>query len=315
MLRSILVPLDGSELAERALSYATALSIPTAARMILVRAVRAHTIPGADERPAQAAAVAQAQAYLEEVSARLAQRGFACETATPYGDAAPWILEEAQLRGADLIVMTSHGRTGPGRWLLGSVAESVVAHSPVPVVVDRAWRPIDREPLLIDRPRLLVPLDGSPFAEAALDVAVGLAEDLGGDLQLLRVEPLPEDSVMDEVGRVVVYMDQLMATARSNAYDYLSGIASGILERSPSTQVRTEVVFGEPSNTIAKSALDTRCGLIVMSTHGRTGMHRAVMGSVAGLVLEGATTPLVLVHPVTSPSPSTTAAQLSIAPV
>jgi nucleotide-binding universal stress UspA family protein len=152
-------------------------------------------------------------------------RGFVCECATPSGDAAPCIVEEARLRQADLIAMTTHGRTGPGRWLLGSVAESVVAKSSVPVLLERAWHPIRREPLLVDQPRLLVPLDGSSFAEAALEPAAKLAIDLGARRVLLRVESKPVDVLKDSTGRVLAYTDQLVEQTRCVATDYLKGVA------------------------------------------------------------------------------------------
>jgi nucleotide-binding universal stress UspA family protein len=304
MLRSILVPLDGSELAERALAYATALSIPTGARLILVRAVRAHTLPGTDQRSAQADAVRAAEEYLFDVAVGLIGRGFQCECATPYGNAAKWIVEDAGLRHADLIVMTTHGRTGPGRWLLGSVAESVVANASVPVLVERAWRPIRREPLLMEQPRLLVPLDGSAFAEAALEPAAALAIDLGARLVLLRVESKPVDVLKDSTGRVLAYVDQLLEQASSVATDYLQGLAERVANQWPGVTVQTEVVFGEPSAAIAEAARDPGAALIVMATHGRTGAPRAVMGSVAGRVLEQGNVPLVLVRAESRGSPA-----------
>src|SRR5437868_13799475 len=103
MLNKILVPLDGSELAERALSFATGLSIPTAARLVLVRAVTAHTFPGVDAREPQVRALAEAEIYLREIAQSLVQRGFLhVEIATPYGETpAGWIVEEALLRHVD----------------------------------------------------------------------------------------------------------------------------------------------------------------------------------------------------------------------
>src|SRR5205823_6029813 len=80
-----------------------------------------------------------------------------------------------------------------GRWWFGSVAEAVVAHSRLPVLLDRAWQPSQRELLLADQPRLLVPLDGSMFAESVLEVAAGLADDLGAELVVVRVDPRPRD--------------------------------------------------------------------------------------------------------------------------
>lgn len=102
-----------------------------------------------------------ASRYLFDIAEELRARGFVCETATPHGAPAAWISTAAGVGPVDLVAMTTHGRSGPKRWLFGRVAESVVASSPVLVLVERAWQPIRREPLLADQPTLLVPLDGS----------------------------------------------------------------------------------------------------------------------------------------------------------
>jgi len=278
MLHKVLVPLDGSELAERALSDATALSIPTAARLILMRAVEAHTLPGVDARAAQVDALAEAEEYLREVAAGLQRRGFTCEVATPYGPAADWILEEANLRHADMIVMSTHSRSGPARWLVGSVAESVLARATQPVLLVRVCQPRERELLLQDQPRLLVPLDGSVFAEAAVPVAAALAEDVGAELVLTRVERAP-------------------TALTAEATDYLARIARMLTERRPGVRVSTRLEFGDPVVGITASAAETDAALIVMATHGRAGLSRAVFGSVSGRILEHGTTSLVLVRP------------------
>jgi nucleotide-binding universal stress UspA family protein len=251
---SILVPLDGSELAERVLAYATALSIPSAAPVLLVRAVRTHSLPGTDEPAAQARALAEAETYLADVAASLRARGFECEWRTVYRNPAESIVSEAQLHHVRLIAMTTHGRTGPGRWLLGSVAEGVVSQSPVPVLVERAWHPIRREPLLTDAPRLLVPLDGSPFSESAVEPAARLADDIGAELTLLRVDAQPTHVVTDELGKVLAYVDELEQQARSAATDYLVAIAERVGQGWPGLTVTTDVRFGEPAETIARVA-------------------------------------------------------------
>jgi nucleotide-binding universal stress UspA family protein len=116
MFKKIIVPLDGSELAERALGYATALSVPTAATLVLVRAAVAHGLPGSDDRGAQSRVVAEAEQYLAGVASQLTRRGFTVETGIPYGKSpAAWIVEEVGIRHADLICMTTHGRSGPER--------------------------------------------------------------------------------------------------------------------------------------------------------------------------------------------------------
>lgn len=285
MLRTILVPLDGSRLAERALEYATAIAVPTGARLILMRAVAETEARHAAER------------YLKDTAFGLREQGFDCDVATPVGSAADWIVAEAESREVDLVTMSTHGRTGPGRWLFGSIAESVVASSLAPVLLERAWQPIRRAPLLSERPTLLVPLDGSRFAESALQPACRLAHDLGGELVLLRVEARATDVLRDDSGRTVAYVDQQDERARQVASDDLNRLASAVRLQWPGVPVHTETRLGAPASGIAEAATSTNSALVFMATHGRTGLRRAVMGSVAGQVLEHGTTPLVLIRP------------------
>src|SRR5437868_1796370 len=127
MLKNILVPVDGSPVAEAALPYATALARRTGATLTLVRAARAtgHPFNAGD---GQAEAVAEAEIYLATKAGELAAQGFTVETGVPYGTPSTWIPNEVELRKADMIVMATHDRTGPKRWMQGSVAETVVNH-------------------------------------------------------------------------------------------------------------------------------------------------------------------------------------------
>lgn len=289
MLKKILIALDGSELAERALTFATALSIPTAARLVLVRVVTAHTFPGVDEREPQVRALAEAEIYVRAIAADLVSRGFVVEAATPYGETpAEWIVEEAKTRNADLIVMSTHGRTGPGRWMFGSVADAVVARSPVPVLVQRAWDTSRRELLLGDQPRVLVPLDGSAFAAAALPTAASLADDLGAELVLVRVDTTPYD---------VKAGDAQEARPVSEVQLYLRDMSQRLKDRWPNLSVSWLVESGDPADGIAAATADRNAALVVMATHGRTGLPRSALGSVAGRVLQHGNAPLMLVHP------------------
>jgi nucleotide-binding universal stress UspA family protein len=298
VLNKVLVPLDGSALAERALAFATALSIPTAARLVLVRAVNVLPLADLDTRELQIVDLAEAQRYLHDVAQDLADRGFVCETASSNGESpARWIVEQARLRACDVIVMTTHGRTGLGRWWFGSVAEEVIAHSPVPVLLDRAWHPWQRTLLLEDGPRLLVPLDESPLDTAALHVAARLAEDVGGELILIHVDPRAAD-VMTADQAVAEFAGQPGVLAH-NQSAYLKDVAASMLRNWPGVSVRTRPGFGSPAEAIALAAAETNAGLVVMATHGRTGIPRAILGSVAGRLLEFDTVPLVLVNPAT----------------
>jgi nucleotide-binding universal stress UspA family protein len=138
-LERILVPLDGSFLAEAALATAVDMARTSGARLLLLRAAQAHTLPGADPTEAEVRVVQEAEAYLAEVQARLASAGTAdVETTVWYGPPAAAIVEAAEFRKVGLIVMTTHGRTGLGRLILGSVAESVLRGSVTPILLLRA---------------------------------------------------------------------------------------------------------------------------------------------------------------------------------
>src|SRR5690242_10793785 len=103
MLKKILVPLDGSPLAEQAISYAAELSVPTGASLLLVRAAYSHTLPGVDPRERKEGAIQEAEEYLSETAAALVERGYPCEVAVPYGHPAESIVEQARLAQVDLV--------------------------------------------------------------------------------------------------------------------------------------------------------------------------------------------------------------------
>ncbi len=155
---SILVPLDGSALAEGALPTAIELlaDLPTAT-LLLVSAAEAPIL--GDPNETQVRVVCEAEDYLASVAARLNRFGIkGVKTSVCYGPAAPSIVETARVNKADLIVMTTHGRSGLGRLILGSVAEAVLrgTHTPILVVRDGA-APVD--------------LPGAPAAPAATKTA------------------------------------------------------------------------------------------------------------------------------------------------
>jgi len=144
-LETILVPLDGSSLAEAALPNATEFAERSGARLVLLRAAEAHTFPGIDPIEAQAKVVREAEEYLAEVERRLSHSGLKEVTSSVwYGPAAYAIVEGAKLYNTDLIVMTTHGRGGLGRLILGSVAESVLRGTTTPVLLIRvAGAPVE----------------------------------------------------------------------------------------------------------------------------------------------------------------------------
>lgn len=143
--QTLLVPLDGSELAEAALAKATELAaIMPEPKLLLLRAAEAHTFPGVDPTEDQVRVVTEAEQYLDAVAERIRGEGVNdVQTSIWYGSPADSILEATRFYKVDLIVMSTHGRSGLGRLILGSVAESVIRGTTTPILlVRRAEAPL-----------------------------------------------------------------------------------------------------------------------------------------------------------------------------
>jgi nucleotide-binding universal stress UspA family protein len=136
---TLLVPLDGSELAEAALTKAEELAaIMEGPRLLLLRAAEAHTFPGVDPTEAQVKVVREAEQYLAAVADRLERKGIRnVQVSVWYGPPATSIVEAARFYKVDLIVMSTHGRSGLGRLILGSVAQSVIHGTTTPILLVR----------------------------------------------------------------------------------------------------------------------------------------------------------------------------------
>ena len=282
-MKTILVPLDGSGLAERVLPFAVRLARAGDGRLVLLRAARARARPG---RPEQ---------ELDAVAEQLRAYGIAAEARVSDDDPAAAILGAARETRADLIAMSTHGRGGLGRWLYGSVADQVLRQAEVPVllvpaVAARSW---PRDDLL----RVLLPLDGSELAEAAIGPAETLPGAIGARLTVLRVVVPPPPSLYGE-GYAFIPFDEEAELAEARRY--VDGIAdrlrtSGRL-RDDGRMVEVRTAVGEPVAEIAEA---TRQGadVIAMATHGHGGLERLLMGSVATGVLQRAGVPLLLTRP------------------
>lgn len=293
MFDKVLVPLDGSELAETALPLAIRLA--GAGRLVLTRAIEAELMmsPVGFEfevmylEQNQTRHVEQARTYLEEV-------GRSCEEiettiVTHVGDPASVILDTVEETEADLIVMTTHGYCGLTRWMLGSVTERVLRNAPCPVVVLRAEKPIQR---------ILIPLDGSDLSEAILTPAFELAERLAAAVLLLHVDDslsLVEHASLDALDQFEPGMaEQLRVSYANRSEMYLRDMRDRI---DTSVPVKTLSVLGKAADEILVVAEREACDLIAMSTHGRSGVQRWVYGSVTEKVLRSGDTSLLIVRP------------------
>jgi nucleotide-binding universal stress UspA family protein len=285
MFRTLVIPLDGSRLAEHAVPYAVRLAQASHARLVLMQAV-------------QNASTDESRRYLADMAESVVGQVAAVHTATPSGQPSDQILEIIEAFQADGVVMTTHGRTGFDHLLHGSVTEDLLARSPVPVFVVYSRPGESPAPTFsATSARLLVPQDGSDYDAPALQVAMGLLGP-SGQIVLVTVVAPPEHVLRDPTGRhVLAYLDQQEEALAREAREYLANVAAPLRAGPVRVNVKVDVRLGDPASGIAMAAIDNQADLIVMATHGRTGINRAVVGSVAGCVLRTACTPVVLVHP------------------
>ena len=295
MYRSILVPLDGSALSERALSVAATLATRLECGLHIVHVHRERV---ADELPAYGltgdAARAAAEQYIQSAADRLrAAHGGRVDGAVLEGSPAGAIVHHIPVAGADLVVMGSHGRTGASRFWLGSVADAVIRSATVPVLLVRRASneaPSD-QPGLFER--VLVPLDGSALAEAVLPHAMNLAKLNAAHLHLLQLEERAEDLRTSVWGLAAHEPDDLPARLE-RADRYLHNlIAKYELQWPPATVSAEARGAHRVGETITQVATERDADLIAMATHGR-GASRLLLGSVADKVIRGTTCSILL---------------------
>jgi nucleotide-binding universal stress UspA family protein len=278
MFTTILVPLDGSSLAERAVPYAEKLARATGATLTLVRA-ETSGITGS-----RVIVLRQAMAYLEQVAAGLRAGGLTVRaggltvrTSAPYGPPAASVVAEARRIEADLIVLATHGRSGMSHVAYGSVAEEIIARAPAPVLLVGARDDDATAPLTSGAP-VLVPLDGTAFAERGLPAARELAGLLHGGVVLVQALGEAERMSEDEVATL----------------DYLREIARLEL---PGVEVTCVARMGKTAEVIAEVCGDYGAALVVMATHRRFGLARYFFGNTANDAIHDAGVPFLLLAP------------------
>lgn len=284
--REILVPLDGSTLAETALPHALAMARALSCGIALVTAlpmgvVIAGPYAGAVDRVAED--TTQLQAYLDKTIERLgaAAPEVAARGLVEQGEPAAVVAELAHSRSSvAMVVMATHGRSGLSRAVLGSVAEQVLHGTERPLLLAHqpAHEPLSLVPARYGR--VLVPLDGTAFSEAALDEATAVA--LATQAEVLLASAVGVGDEHDASGGRTEREAYLERHARRLGQDGLT--------------VRTALVDGAPGASLTRLAARERPDLIVLATHDRRGWERFRAGSVAMELLHHATAPLLLLH-------------------
>jgi len=296
MFKHLLVPLDGSRLAEAALPAAARLAQLLGASVTLLHAIE-RKAPQEIHGERHLTAPDEAQAYLEDVRSRSFPVGsnVACHVhRNEVGDVARSIAEHVAELSPDLIVMCTHGRGGMRGWLFGSIAQQVIALDATPVLLIRPTEFGQAEPFFCRR--FLVPLDGSPAHEKGLSVAAGLAQACRSSVHIVMVVPTISDLFGERAaaGRLLPKaMAEVLEMAHQNADTYLSRLI-GPMKESGLT-VTTEVARGDSTTVIAETALQTKADIIVMGTHGKTGIDAVWSGSVAPKIVNHTHLPLMLV--------------------
>jgi len=314
MFQRILVPLDGSLRAEQALPVAARIARASGSTVFLVQVVSPviDYSGGMAPVPLMSGQVIESQMaaateYLNAIAASEALAGIETRTEVSCGQPALFLLGAVQSYGIDLAVLCSHGRTGFSRWVLGSVAYALVHQSTVPVLVLRQ----DEALAHVERPRplcALVPLDGSALSEAALSPAAhlvaALAASTEGVLHLTQVVKIAATTVKEGV------VSEVNEEAIQRASTYLAAVAERLRESVKGFTLRLTYSV-EPGKDVAEALVNLAeqrggkkepegtdaCDFIAMSTHGRGGLERWVMGSVTERVLTTTKLPMLIVRP------------------
>ncbi len=311
MYKRILVPLDGSARAERAIPVAARIARALGGSVTLLRVATApvdtgkySSTSGYVEETADTD-LTGATSYLENIAGSDELTGIKTEVKTLIGAVAPAILSASQSLHANIIVMCSHGYTGFKRWTLGSVADKVTRHSPVPVFVLREDGPLpataEHQPV-----RALVAVDGSSLSEAVFEPAAYLAAALAeatsqqGALHLLRVVDLPasggkfkSDAHIDTgLKEQVKHEDEVYLATLVHRLSEDGDLAH--LDLSITSSIEADPDIAE---AIVKKSEKDKFDFIAIATHGRGGVQKWALGSVAGRVLHATTLPLLIMRP------------------
>ena len=293
----IMVPLDGSEFSEQALDCAYALASRAGARLHLVKVQTPEPLAAEalfyNVQPQPSSSIDD-QIYLDSTRIDAQRRGVDSVTALLRGRVVDALAVYCLEQDIDLVVMTTHGRGGLSRAWLGSVADELIRVINIPLLL---LRPTQKAPTSVGRfdlDHIVIPLDRSESSERAIEPALALGQLTGARYTLLQVVPPLALVPAPEAMPMAMQLNEHDAL-RAQAAAYLNTVAERL--RSQGYQVETTVVIQpQCAAGILEQAVSTDASLIAMATHGRSGLQRLALGSVADKVLRGTTVPLLLLR-------------------
>ncbi len=291
MFTRIIVPLDGSDLAFAAIPYALTLAQAAHGSVTLLRAVPRRQDPVREEEE-----LAQTEQALNALAGRLRAPGRQIEVDAIVGDPAAAIVRYAERIPEGLIAMTTHGHGGIAHWAFGSVARKVLTTATGPTLIVRPKEaPAHPERSATIR-AMLVPLDGSERAEAALPLVKELTVALDARVTLARVVaiPPPAIAVVPNVAPPPAYLEQPIGEAWEPVDTYLQAVREEVA--AVGVTAATAMPVGEAAEALLDLLRAEAYHLIIMTTHGRTGITRWTMGSVAERLVEGSHIPILLLR-------------------
>jgi nucleotide-binding universal stress UspA family protein len=290
--KKILVPLDGSELAEKALPYAKTIAKLKNSNVILFAVSLTIFVDRRDRLFAS---------YVEVNAKELNEEGIKATAATSYGDVAEEILKYANNNKMDLIVMATHGYAGAKQWMFGSITQKVLYGTGIPVLLIKSKSP----QVSVEFNRILLPVDGSPFSESTFPYVEELTKNTNGEILLLHI---CEPPIVPSYGSRPInptwkkYRDDMWAEMEQQSTIYLKKTKAALKKKGIKVKSRiAKAQTGEVAQTIMKISKEENVDLIVIATQGRAGVSRWVYGSVANRIVEEFSQPILLIRPAKSP--------------
>ena len=296
MFSHILVPLDGSPLAECVLPHTVAIAQAFEARSTLLGVMERSTTTGRLKSvdPLEWQMVkAEVNAYLNGVTNRLHEIGLPAENALLEGQAAERVVQFAQSQDVKLIILSRHGRSGLSGWNVSGVVQKIILRAYVPTMIVRAYRPTSKELTGLRYRRLLVPLDCSQRAECALPLATTLARSHESELLVVHVVCRPQMPRRAPLSQEDIELaDQITERNRLMAAGYLQQLQSRL-----DVDVRTRLLVGDnAAATLHELVQQENVDLVVLSAHGYSGGTKWPYGSMVINFIAYGTTPLLVMQ-------------------
>ena len=311
MYRRILVPLDGSKLAERVLPYARLLAKAQHVPIELLRVfdrlpgvlTNSSGGQGADCSSTAFRNEANEYKYIEQIASSLRGVGVEVTVACREGDPASLIIKEAEQHSNTLIAMSTHGRSGVGRWVFGSVTDKVLHSNMGYMLIVRATSKERRSHSDVKLGAIIVPLDGSDLAEQSLPVASALSQSLGIRVSLVTATSTIEEDMNTisfqemgvDAGERIPSSEDIAKEMDGDARAYLNKRRETLIQQGV-TSIETQLLQGSAAGAIVDLVQETSDNLVVMTTHGRSGMGRWVLGSVTDRVVRESGGPVLVIR-------------------